>query len=144
MPTNEYHFIDPWRVEGSAEEVAALIEDGEGLPRWWPSTYIDVRTLESGGENQIGRVSAFRTKGWLPCTLRWNFRVVEREHPRRFALEAFGGDFDGLGVWTFEQDGPHVLVTFDWRVRSNKPLMGVCRSARRLSFCRRRARRRRG
>ena len=63
MPTNEYHFIDRWRVEGSAEEVASLIEDGEGLPRWWPSVYLDVKTLEPGGENQVGKVSAFRAKG---------------------------------------------------------------------------------
>lgn len=48
-PTNEYHFIDRWRVGGEAGEVASLIEDGEGLPRRWPSTYLDVRTPEPGG-----------------------------------------------------------------------------------------------
>lgn len=128
MPTNEYHFVDRWRVEGDAGEVAALIEDGESLPRWWPSTYLEVKTLEPGGADDVGRVMAFHAKGWLPYTLRWNFRVTEKDHPRRFALEAFGGDFEGTGVWTFEQDGPFVRVTFDWRIRSRKPLI------RRLSF----------
>lgn len=123
MPANEYHFVDRWRVRGDADEIAAIIEDGEGLPRWWPSTYLDVKTLEPGDREGVGKVMAFHAKGWLPYTLRWNFRVVEKDHPRRFALEAFGGDFEGFGLWTFEQDGAHVNVTFDWRIRSRKPLI---------------------
>ena len=31
-------------------------------------------------------------------------------------------------MWTFEQDGPFVGITYDWRVRAEKPLL------RRLSF----------
>jgi hypothetical protein len=123
MTASEYHFVDRWRVEGDASEVASLVEDGESLPRWWPSVYLDVTVLEPGDEREVGRVLQFHAKGWLPYTLRWKFRVTEKDHPRRFALEAFDGDFEGTGVWTFEQDGPHVNVTFDWRVRSRKPLI---------------------
>jgi hypothetical protein len=67
------------------------------------------------------------TKGFLPYTLRWSFIVTESRGQDGFALEAHG-DFEGNGVWTFEQDGPWVNVTYDWRIRADKPLL------RRLSF----------
>jgi hypothetical protein len=38
------------------------------------------------------------------------------------------GDLEGTGVWTFEQDGQFVNVTYDWRIQANK---GVIRA---LSF----------
>ena len=38
------------------------------------------------------------------------------------------GDFDGRGVWTFEQDGAFVDITYDWRLSAEKPLL------RNLSF----------
>jgi hypothetical protein len=31
------------------------------------------------------------------------------------------GDFKGTGVWTFEQDGPSVVLTYDWRIDIAKP-----------------------
>jgi hypothetical protein len=45
------------------------------------------------------------TKGWLPYTLRWQFRVTESRSPYGFTIEALG-DFVGRGIWTFAQDGP--------------------------------------
>jgi len=50
------------------------------------------------------------TKGWLPYTLRWQFRVTESNPPLGFTIEAWG-DFVGRGIWTFEQDGDVVNVT---------------------------------
>ena len=40
------------------------------------------------------RVIDLWTKGWLPYTLRWRFRVTESDPPRTFSLEA-AGDFVG-------------------------------------------------
>jgi hypothetical protein len=62
------------------------------------------------------------TRGALPYTLRWHFRVTESDFPHRFALEAWG-DFRGRGEWRLRQDGPVVDVTYDWRVRAEKPLL---------------------
>jgi len=39
-----------------------------------------------------------------------------------YALTATG-DLKGNGRWTFEQDGPEVVITYDWRVSANKPLL---------------------
>ncbi|MBO0880967.1 MAG: hypothetical protein J2P17_11615, partial [Mycobacterium sp.] len=58
----------------------------------------------------------------LPYTLRWQFRVTDRQPPHGFSLEA-SGDLVGRGVWTLWQDGPFALVEYDWRVRADKPLL---------------------
>jgi len=39
-----------------------------------------------------------------------------------FSIEAWG-DFQRRGTWTFEQDGPFVNITYDWRIRAEKPLL---------------------
>jgi hypothetical protein len=62
------------------------------------------------------------TKGWLPYTLRWQFRVTESRYPYGFTLEAWG-DFNGRGIWTFEQDGEYVNITYDWKIVADKPLL---------------------
>ena len=124
MATNDYHFITHWRVEGSINEVADILKDAEALPRWWPSVYLDVKVLEQGDENGIGKVVSLYTKGWLPYTLRWQFRVTESHYPYGFSLEAWG-DFNGRGIWTLEQDGGAVKVTYDWKLRADKPLLSA-------------------
>lgn len=89
--------------------------------------YLGVREVEQGGEGGLGRVLDLYTKGWLPYTLRWTLRVTEPLSDRGYALEA-SGDLAGRGVWTFAQDGPEVVITYDWRIRPNKRLI------RRLSW----------
>jgi hypothetical protein len=110
MSSNDYHFITNWRVEGEINEVADILKDAAALPRWWPSVYLDVQILEQGDENGVGKVVSLYTKGWLPYTLRWQFRVTESSYPYGFSLKAWG-DFTGRGIWTLEQDGSHVNVT---------------------------------
>lgn len=122
MKRNEYHFVTRWRVPGTLEEVAAIIADGPGLTRWWPSVYLDVQELEPGDASGVGRVISLYTKGWLPYTLRWRFRVTEVLPGRGFALDAWG-DFVGRGIWRFEPDGEWTNVIYDWRVRAEKPLL---------------------
>jgi hypothetical protein len=122
MPTNDYHFIDRWRVEGDVKEVADIIEDALSLPRWWGSVYFEVKEIEPGGEHGIGRLISLRAGGWLPYTLRINFPTVESRYPHGFSMDATG-DLEGRGVWTFAQDGPFVNVSYDWTIRANKPII---------------------
>jgi hypothetical protein len=35
------------------------------------------------------------------------------------------GDLEGVGVWTFRQDGKFVDVTYDWRVKANKGIVSA-------------------
>jgi hypothetical protein len=122
MAVNEYAFLTRWRVEASREEAYDVIADGESLARWWPSVYLEVRTLEPGAHGGVGRLTELWTKGFLPYTLRWRFRITEAVRPERIALDAFG-DFVGRGLWTFEARDGGSDVAFDWRLRAEKPLL---------------------
>ena len=123
MPTADYHFVDRWRVEADCKEVADIIEDALGLPRWWGSVYFEVKELEPGeGNHGTGKLIHVRAGGWLPYTLKINFRTVESRYPNGFTMDATG-DLEGKGIWTFEPDGPFVNVTYDWTIRANKPVI---------------------
>jgi hypothetical protein len=123
MSSNEYHFITRWRVQATVQEVGEIIASATDLPRWWPSVYLEVKELQPGdSKTGVGKVIDLYTKGWLPYTLRWRFQVVESEYGRSVTLEA-RGDFVGRGIWTFEQDGEWVNLTYDWKVRADKPLL---------------------
>jgi len=121
MSSNEYHFITHWRVKSTIKEVADILDNAADLVRWWPAVYLDVQVLQPGNEQGLGKVVSLFTKGWLPYTLRWQFRVIQ-VRADGFTLEAWG-DFDGRGIWTFEQDGPWVNVTYDWNILAEKPLL---------------------
>jgi Polyketide cyclase / dehydrase and lipid transport len=122
MAGNEYVFLTRWHVLATREEAYDIIADGESLARWWPSVYLEVRTLEPGNPGSIGRLTELWTKGFLPYTLRWRFRITEAVRPERIALEAMG-DFVGRGVWTFESARGGTDIAFDWRLRAEKPLL---------------------
>jgi hypothetical protein len=118
----DYEFSTVWRVAGSVDEVREVLADGLGLPRWWPSVYLSVEPLQEGDATGRGRELALFTKGWLPYTLRWTLRITEPITATGFALTATG-DLNGTGRWTFEQDGPEAVITYDWRVDADKPLL---------------------
>jgi hypothetical protein len=122
MASSDYHFITHWRVRGSVQEIAEVIANAKDLTRWWPSVYLGVRELAPGGEDGVGKEIDLYTKGWLPYTLRWRFRVSEVEYLRRMVIQA-EGDFVGRGIWSFAQDGPWADITYDWKIRAEKPLL---------------------
>jgi hypothetical protein len=122
MTPNAYHFVTRWQVPGTVEEVYAVLGNGPDLARWWPSVYLEVREIEPGDDTGVGKVIQLYTKGWLPYTLRWQFRITEVNPPNGFSLEAWG-DFVGRGIWTFEQDGEWVNIAYDWQILAEKPLL---------------------
>src|SRR2546429_9813151 len=122
MTTNDYHFVDRWRVEGDIKEVADILEDALSLPQWWGSVYFEAKEIEPGGEHGLGKLMSLRAGGWLTYTLRINFRTIESRYPHGFSMDATG-DLEGKGIWTFEADGPFVNVTYDWTIRANKPII---------------------
>lgn len=127
MGSNSYRFLTHWQVASTAEEVSDILGNAPDLPRWWPSVYLDVQEIEPGDAQGVGKVVSLYTKGWLPYTLRWQFRVTKNDYPHGFELAAFG-DLTGQGVWTFQQSGDTVDVTYLWVVTADKPLL------RRLSW----------
>ena len=126
MPA-DYRFVTSWRVPGTIEEVKTVLGDAAALARWWPSVYLQVAVVDPGTTDGTGRTVDLHTKGWLPYTLRWRFRITEPISHTGFALVATG-DLEGTGRWEFHQDGPEVVITYDWRIQATKPLL------RRLSW----------
>ena len=120
---NEYHFITRWILPATCEEVYALLEEVDALATWWPSVYLDVKVTAQGNPGGVGKEVDLFTKGWLPYTLRWKFRVTETRRPSGFSLEAFG-DFVGTGVWTFKGLSENTYeAVYDWRINAEKPLL---------------------
>ena len=127
MPSNAYRFLTHWQVESTLEEITVILSDAADLPRWWPAVYLDVQELEAGDADGVGKLVSLYTKGWLPYTLRWQFRVTKNSAPCGFELAAYG-DLTGRGVWTFRQAGGVVEIDYLWEVMADKPLL------RRLSW----------
>jgi hypothetical protein len=129
---NEYAFLTTWLIPATADDIVAVLGDAESLACWWPSVYLGVEVLEPGDERGLGRVVDLYTKGWLPYTLRWQFRVTQSDPPHGFTIEA-SGDFVGRGIWTLTPEadvdaGPRTRVDYDWRILAEKGLL------KRLSF----------
>lgn len=115
MASNEYCFETVWYVPAAPEEVSEILADPCDLVRWWPDVYLEV------GESEPG-VFSLLTRGWLPYTLRWHFRVAESNSPHGFTLTAWG-DLEGSGIWKFTRDGDWTKVQYLWRVKAEKPIL---------------------
>jgi hypothetical protein len=118
----DYHFVTRWRVAGTCGEVSDILADPLDLTRWWPSVYLNAVQLEPPGAGGVGRRVRLVTKGWLPYTLTWEFVVSGSRYPYGSTIDV-SGDFTGRGVWTLSQDGNFADITYDWRVRADKPLI---------------------
>lgn len=122
MASHDYVFQTRWRVPGTREAVSEILADAAALPRWWPAVYLSVEIERAGDEAGVGKVVHLHSRGALPYTLRWSFEVTRADVPAGFAIVATG-DFVGDGVWTLIQEGSDVLVIYDWRVRTEKPVL---------------------
>ena len=124
---SDYRLFTEWRVAGTIDEVKDILGDAPSLPQWWPSVYLSVDQIADGEPGGVGRTVDLHAKGWLPYTLRWTLTITEPMTDTGFALRATG-DLEGTGRWTFAQDGPEVVINYDWRIHASKPLL------RRLSW----------
>ncbi len=124
MNSTNYCFITHWQIEATCEEVYNTLKATSELPRWWRAVYLDVAIREKGDADGLGKVVALYTKGWLPYTIKWQFRVtkIDPVHHSGYALEAFG-DLVGRGIWSFEQRGNICHITYDWQLSVEKPLL---------------------
>jgi uncharacterized protein YndB with AHSA1/START domain len=123
MKSASYHFITEWKISASSQEVFDIIADVDHLTEWWPSVYLDVKERIKGDDsNGKGRLLELYTKGFLPYTLIWQFKVVDVQEPHQIIIEALG-DFEGQGRWTFTNDGQETLVKYNWQIVAKKPIL---------------------
>lgn len=119
---SRFHFITQWSVHAPLTEVYSIIQDSSRLKEWWPSVYLDVKTIKSGDNTGVGKTVELFTKGYLPYTLRWTFEVTEVLPNKRLSLRA-SGDLNGIGVWTFTSAENQTNVVYDWDIRFEKPYL---------------------
>jgi uncharacterized protein YndB with AHSA1/START domain len=123
MNSSKYHFITHWLVDASAADVYEILKQNQKLPDWWSAVYLDVKILEEGDANGVGKLVELYTKGWLPYTLRWKYRVLEVQKPHKIRIEAIG-DFIGNGLWTLQDtESGQCQMTYDWQIEAKKPLL---------------------
>jgi len=122
MPANEYEFFTEWRVAAPANLLYDILREGQQYPRWWPDVYLAAQPEPSGRADGIGDRVVLLTKGWLPYRLRWTAELVRLERPHLIELTGTG-DFVGRGIWRLEAQGDVTRITFDWRLRAEKPLL---------------------
>jgi uncharacterized protein YndB with AHSA1/START domain len=131
--SGQYHFITRWRVQGTAEEVFAILHQPLDYPRWWPSVYLSVQEVDPGDIDGKGRRVSLLTKALLPYQLRWESTTTEVVPPSRIALRA-SGEFDGRGIWSILQDGHFTDITFDWKLNAEKLLFRLMTPVLRPAF----------
>jgi hypothetical protein len=119
LEPNEYRFVNTWRLRGDLNAASDVIDDPESYQHWWPCAWLDYEGIQRGDENGVGAVFRYKVKGWMPYTLNLTFRVVEVRAPHGYTVEA-SGDLVGRGTWTITQDGPIVVLRYEWRVRAER------------------------
>ena len=125
QPPSDYHFITHWRTEGEIHDVYHTLSEPLHYPDWWKGPQLRVTEIEPADEGGLNQIVQFEIKGWLPYTLRWQFKGTEFNPPHGFTSQA-SGDLVGSGVWLLKQDSRWVDITFDWNVRAEKPLLRRC------------------
>jgi hypothetical protein len=121
MATHDYHLITHWRLPGKVEDLYRILIHPEEYPLWWPDAFLDAHEVFNR-QNPSDRIARFHVRGYLPYTLWFDARVTQRCFPHGFTTEV-QGDFNGRGIWTFEQQGTEVHTTYDWLVRVTKPIV---------------------
>jgi uncharacterized protein YndB with AHSA1/START domain len=123
MAANEYRFVSHWHVEGSPDQVFAILDDPADYVRWWPSVWLEADLLEPAGSDGTGRQMRFVSRGRLPYRIHWTARTVDVQRPTRIVVRA-EGEFEGIGEWTIRPAGPsQVEIEYVWTVTANKPLL---------------------
>lgn len=122
MPANYYEFLTEWRVRAPIALLYDILRVGKDYPRWWPDVYLDAKLEPAGRADGVGDRVMLLTKGWLPYRLRWTATAERFAPPREIEISA-AGDFNGRGVWRLEQQGDETYITFEWRLRADKPLL---------------------
>ncbi len=119
---NEFNLSSVWRVDGTVDEVAAILNDASHLPDWWGEVYLGTKIISPGDEAGIGRQVAVHSKGRLPYEMNWTATLVESNAPARWRIAA-SGDLAGWGEWRLTQQGPVVEARYDWHVTADKPIL---------------------
>lgn len=125
MPANTYHFVEEWNFPAhSPATVYAILADAKLLPLWWRGIYLEAEPLGNYAEPTVGGRVRVKARGFLPYKLNFILEAIRLEKPRLLEIKATG-DFNGVWRATLEPRGDGTLVTLDWKVIVEMPLIRI-------------------
>lgn len=119
MPTNQYSFVTIWKIEAPLQDIWDTISDSSNLPSWWKAV-LNVKTIEPGNIDGIGRLEEQTWQGILPYKLTFVIKILAKEPLKSIEFTA-SGDLEGTGKWSFKDEGNWVTIQHDWQVKTTKP-----------------------
>lgn len=127
-----YHLVSTWRLEAPLQRVFDAVSDSLRWPQWWPGAD-GVEQTADGDRDGIGCMRRYVWKGRLPYRLGFTACATRIEPPR--LLEAdISGDLEGIGRWTFAEDGGITTVRHEWQVRTTRRWMNAAAPVSRPLF----------
>jgi uncharacterized protein YndB with AHSA1/START domain len=118
-----YRFVTEWRLHAPIEQVFAAVEDVEAWPSWWTMVR-KVERVRAGDDGLVGAINHLTFVGKLPYRLAFDMQVTQHEPPRALAGAATG-ELEGVGEWTFREDGDWTVVRYVWAIRTTRPWMNA-------------------
>ncbi len=118
-----FDFDTTWHIEAPIGEVFDALTDSLRWPDWWPGLD-DVKPLEAGDEQGIGRTQRFVWKSRLGYRLRFDIRIT-RVHDPCLIEGVASGDVAGIGRWLLHEGSAVTRVRYTWQVRTVRPWMGL-------------------
>jgi hypothetical protein len=112
---SEYRFLTIWQLEAPLAAVCQAIENSLAWPEWWPGVE-KVEELSAGDTDGIGSVRRYTWKGRLPYRLTFDVQVTHMELQTMVEGVA-SGDVEGIGRWSFANDGALTVARYEWQVR---------------------------
>ena len=112
---SEYRFLTIWQLEAPLATVCQAIENSLAWPEWWPGVE-KVEELATGDADGIGSVRRYTWKGRLPYRLTFDVQVTHMELQTMVEGVA-SGDVEGIGRWSFANDGALTVARYEWQVR---------------------------
>ena len=112
---SEYRFLTIWQLEAPLAAVCKAIENSLAWPEWWPGV-AKVEELFVGDADGIGSVRRYTWKGRLPYRLTFDVQVTHMELQTMVEGVA-SGDVEGIGRWSFANDGALTVARYEWQVR---------------------------
>jgi hypothetical protein len=112
---SEYRFLTIWQLEAPLAGVCKAIENSLAWPEWWPGVE-KVEELSAGDADGIGSVRRYTWKGRLPYRLTFDVQVTHMELQTMVEGVA-SGDVEGIGRWSFANDGALTVARYEWQVR---------------------------
>lgn len=112
---SEYRFLTIWQLEAPLAAVCKAIENSLAWPEWWPGVE-KVEELSAGDADGIGSVRRYTWKGRLPYRLTFDVQVTHMELQTMVEGVA-SGDVEGIGRWSFANEGALTVARYEWQVR---------------------------